>query len=78
MTGYSNDYIESLFNFERVIVGNSLKLNGAEFEFHYSLHSIPCLCFTVKVNNKSIYFSGDTYYEPNGLKNMYEKGVLTE
>lgn len=45
MTGFTVNYIESLFNFERVVVGHPLKLNGATLEFHYSLHSIPCLCF---------------------------------
>ncbi|CAD8181609.1 unnamed protein product [Paramecium octaurelia] len=78
MTGFTADYIQSLFNFERVIVGHPLKINGASFEFHYSLHSIPCLSFTVRLGGKSIYFSGDTFYEPNGLKAIYEKGVISE
>lgn len=77
MTGFTVNYIESLFNFERVIVGHPLKLNGATLEFHYSLHSIPCLCFYVKLGDKSIFFSGDTFYEPTGLKAMLDKGVLT-
>ena len=30
------------------------------------------------MGEKSIYFSGDTFYEPNGLKTIFEKGVLSE
>ena len=32
----------------------------------------------MRVGDQSIYFSGDTFYEPNGLKAMFDKGVLTE
>jgi hypothetical protein len=28
--------------------------------------------------DKSIYFSGDTFYEPEGMKKMFENGVLTK
>ena len=48
------------------MVGHTLRINGGEIKVHYSLHSIPCLGFTIKMLDKSIYFSGDTFYDPDG------------
>ena len=66
MTGFKADYIKTLFNFRPAIVGHILRINGAEMKVHYSLHSIPCLGFTIKMLDKSIFFSGDTFYDPEG------------
>lgn len=55
-----------------------MNINGGAIDFHYSLHSIPCLGFTISMCGKSIYFSGDTYYDPVGLKALQEKGVISE
>lgn len=71
VTNYTCDYIKTLFTFRPVIIGRPVRVNGAEFHFHYSLHSIPCVGFTVKVLDKSIYFSGDTFYDPEGVTKMF-------
>lgn len=78
MTNFSAEYIKTLFAYRPAIIGRPVRVNGAEFFFHYSLHSIPCIGFTVKMLDKSIYFSGDTFYEPDGIKKMFENGVLTK
>ena len=56
--------LKKLFIFRPVIIGTSLNIYGAEFEFFYSMHTIPTLGFSVRLENKSIYFSGDTFYDP--------------
>ena len=46
--------------------------------FFYSFHSIPCLGFTAHFENKSIYFSGDTFYNPDRLKELWNEGILSK
>lgn len=77
MTGFEEKEITKLFNFRPAIIGSPLILNGASFNFFYSLHSIPCIGFTIKYCGKSIYFSGDTYYDPEGMKKLVANGVMT-
>jgi len=77
VTNFTDAYIKTLFSYRPVLIGRPVRVNGAEFHFHYSLHSIPCVGFTVKLLDKSIYFSGDTFYEPDALKKLQENGVLT-
>ena len=56
--------ILGMFKFRPVLIGAPFKFNGATFNFYYSLHTIPCIGFTISFQNKSIYFSADTYYDP--------------
>jgi ribonuclease BN (tRNA processing enzyme) len=46
------------------MIGEPLIINGATFTFLYQLHVIPTIGFIVKLHDKSIYFSGDTFYDP--------------
>jgi len=64
ITGLKPDMLRSLFSFKPAIIGTNLKVNGADFNFYYSLHSIPTVGFFCSYMNKSIYFSGDTFYDP--------------
>lgn len=78
MVGLKHDEMSLLFKFRPVVVGVPLHFNGAMLNFFYALHSIPCIGFTVHYLNKSIYFSADTYYDPDGIKSICEKGFLTK
>ena len=64
LTEMTEKEIFNLFKFRPVIIGAPLKFNGATFNFFYSLHSIPCIGFSVNFEDKSIYISGDTFYNP--------------
>jgi ribonuclease BN (tRNA processing enzyme) len=66
LTDLPQEYIKTLFDFRPVKIGHATRVNGAEFQFFYALHSIPTVGFYVKILDKSIYFSGDTYYDPEG------------
>jgi hypothetical protein len=59
-----------------VILGEPLRINGGEFRFFYSVHTIPCIGFEVYYGGKSMYFSGDTCYDPELIKKMQADGVL--
>ena len=72
ITDFTGEYIKTLFNFRNVKIGHPTRVNGAEFEFFYALHSIPTVGFSVRVLDKSFYLSGDTYYDPEGLTKMHQ------
>ena len=47
-TGVEGEYLLELFNFHRVFIGNPTYIHGGEFNFFYSLHSIPTGWFSFK------------------------------
>ena len=68
----------SLFVFRPVVIGRKIDIAGAKFKFFYSYHSIPTIGFEVQYCGKTIFFSGDTYYDPPELEKRYLKGKLTQ
>lgn len=52
-------------------------LYGAKIYAHRTIHSIPCIGFTIYIKNKSLFFSGDTL-SPKKIKEFYSKGVISE
>ena len=78
LSGMSNSIIQMLFKFRPVIIGAPLSLNGATFRFFYSLHSIPCVGFEVFLQDKSIFFSGDTFFEPKKMLEMQKAGFISQ
>lgn len=60
-------------NFIPVVPGERKELYGISFEFHETVHSIPCV--GVKVNDR-ILVSGDTAWG-SSLKEMMEKGIVS-
>lgn len=68
-----------LIRFRTVYVGHPVSICGAKFYFYYSFHSIPALCFEVHFRDKKFFFSGDTYFDPEGLKKIYEnEGIFSK
>lgn len=61
-----------LIRFRTVYVGHPVSICGAKFYFSYSFHSIPALCFEVHFRDKKFFFSGDTFFDPEALKDIYE------
>lgn len=78
LSGISFNIIQMLFKFRPVIIGAPLSLNGATFRFFYSLHSIPCIGFEVFLQDKSIFFSGDTYFDPKKMLEMQKHGFISQ
>ncbi|KAL4448715.1 hypothetical protein ABPG74_012804 [Tetrahymena malaccensis] len=72
------EQLKRLFVFRPVIIGTTLKIYGANFNFFYSFHTIPSLGFEVEVNNKRLYFSSDTYYNPKQIKQYYADGRISK
>lgn len=76
ITGVPLSGVNKLVRFRPVRIGHRIKIHGANFHFFYSFHSIPAIGFWVERDGKSFYFSGDTFYEPNALKKLYEEKKL--
>ena len=64
--------LQTLFEFRPVTIGHDLYISGAKFKFYYSFHAIPCIGFEAEYEGKTLFFSGDTFYDPVGLKDLYE------
>lgn len=74
MTGMPSQRLATFFDFRPVLIGAPMHINGAEFHFFHSLHTIPTIGFTCRYADKSIYLSSDTYWDP---EKMMEKFVHT-
>lgn len=71
------DEIRQLFQYRVVTIGHPVYICGAKFTFEYSFHSIPTLCFEVEYLGKKFFFSGDTHFDPEKLKVLYEQGIFS-
>jgi hypothetical protein len=78
ITGMSTTETASLFKFRPVTIGSKCYINGGMFKFFYSLHTIPAIGFEVHHNGKSLYFSADTFYDPERMQEMVKNGVMSQ
>jgi CRP-like cAMP-binding protein/phosphoribosyl 1,2-cyclic phosphodiesterase len=76
LTELSEDFLRRLFIYRPVLMGEPMKINGGEIRFFYSIHTIPCIGFEVYYGGKSMYFSGDTCWDPVFIKKMLNDGIL--
>ncbi|EGG20846.1 cAMP/cGMP-stimulated cAMP/cGMP phosphodiesterase [Cavenderia fasciculata] len=70
--------ISDYYNWAPVPIGEKIRIQGAEFEFDYSYHTIPTIRFKVSFCGKSIAYSSDTKYCPESLSDLVRKGVINE
>lgn len=80
--GERPDQVREYMDFVEIRPGRPTKLYGAEFNFFYGFHSIPCFGAEVSVQDKdgkphTIYLSGDTLHF-KGVDEALEKGVITK
>jgi CRP-like cAMP-binding protein/glyoxylase-like metal-dependent hydrolase (beta-lactamase superfamily II) len=76
LSDLSEDLLRRLFSFHPVRIGAPMHVHGAELWFRYTLHSIPTIGLDAFYGNRSISISGDTLYDPERIRQMYEAGVL--
>lgn len=69
--------VASLFQYRTAIIGHPTYVCGARFIFEYSFHSIPTLCFEVEYRGKRFFYSGDTFFDPSRLRELYEAGLFS-
>ncbi len=70
--------VMELFTFMPIIIGKPTMIGGAEFLFHYALHSIPSTGFQFFFHDQSFLYTSDHLNDPEVLDKMYEQKVLPE
>lgn len=74
LTGLNYKTFMSLFHFHPISLQVPIRINGGEFRFFYTLHSIPTVGFEVYFQGKSFVNSSDSLYDPETFKKLYERG----
>ena len=77
VSSLSPSVIWDLFVFSPVTLEEPIHRYGATLRFFYSLHALPCVGVEIRCATKRIVYSADTYYDPDGIEKMKEKGVLS-
>lgn len=68
--------LRKLFQFRPVTIDRPMHVNGATITFFYAFHSIPCLGFKVEHQGESIFYSGDTFFDENRLRELMNEGIF--
>ncbi len=77
VAGLAPAFLRQLVSFRPVFMEEPTYWGGACFRFFYSLHAIPCVGFEVSFEGKRVVYSADTFFEPEGLKALHERGILS-
>ena len=78
LTGLPQKQLYTLFQFQPILIGNSVFIEGAEFIFHYTLHSIPALGFSLFYRNQSFLYTSDHLNHPEALHKMKQLGIFPD
>ena len=78
ISGLSTEDIKALFQYRSVAIGHPTLICGARFTFEYSFHSIPALNFSIEFQGKKFFFSGDTFYNPERLEELWQQGLFSQ
>ena len=78
LTGLTAKRIYELFEFFPVTIGSAIRINGAEFYFHYALHSLPSLGFQFTFHDQSFYYTSDHLNDPKKFAELRDQGILSE
>ena len=70
LSGLSPALLRHSHRFRPAIIGRLLQFQGASFNFHYTLHTIPCIAFRVEWRGRSIVFTGDHLNEPTMIDRL--------
>jgi len=70
--------LSELFHFMPIVIGKPTMIAGAEFHFHYALHSIPSTGFQFFFHDQSFIYTSDHLNDPEVFDIMYKGGYLTE
>jgi CRP-like cAMP-binding protein/phosphoribosyl 1,2-cyclic phosphodiesterase len=78
LAGLSRTRFASLFDFTPVGIGEPVRIEGAEFHFRYSLHSVPCVGFEAFYGGRSLVYTSDTLYDPATFRALHRLSVIDQ
>lgn len=67
-----------LFHFRRIFLNQPVYIEGGEFLFHYTLHSIPTIGFKLKYGGQSFLYSSDHLNHPETIIRMGKARIFPE
>jgi len=73
----SEGFLKRSHRHRAAIIGAPLRLQGADFYFFYTLHTIPCIGFRVEWRGRSMAFTGDHLNDPKVLESLVSSKVMT-
>jgi len=78
VSGMPDEFLLRLFFFHSAKIAEPVHFQGGTITFFYALHALPCIGFRAELGGKSITYSGDTFYDPEGLLKLQERGIISE
>jgi len=78
ISGMPDEFLLRLFFFHSAKIAEPVHFQGGTITFFYALHALPCIGFRAELGGKSITYSGDTFYDPEGLLKLQERGIISE
>ncbi|MCO4781306.1 MAG: cyclic nucleotide-binding domain-containing protein [Candidatus Cloacimonetes bacterium] len=78
MSNMSRSAFEELFDISMVKVGQPTFINGMEFRFRYSLHSVPTIGFEVFHAMKSFIYTSDHLNDSEIVSQLFNGGFISE
>lgn len=78
LLGLDSRELETLFDFQPLLVGPKINILGARFRFWYTFHPIPTLGFEAEHRGQRFAYSCDTLYDPEVYQKLFEQGVISE
>ncbi len=60
LLGYPDDRFDDIAEFDPVVIDKAFNIENAVFRFHYALHVLPTLGFTMTYEGNSLFYSSDT------------------
>jgi|GEM_PF-735754 len=77
ISGFAEIFLLRLFEHRLVNIGDHFHWEGGTLRFFYSLHALPCIGFEAMVSGKTFAYSADTFYQPDGIRELRDKGYLS-
>jgi CRP-like cAMP-binding protein/phosphoribosyl 1,2-cyclic phosphodiesterase len=72
----SQEFLQKLFDFRPVKVGEPFFIHGGKFNIFYTLHSIPAIGFKLEFQDQTMVYSSDHNNDPSVHKKLLEAGVI--
>lgn len=78
LSGESEEQLRQLFKFHQIYIDQPTYIHGGEFNFFYSLHSIPTAGFTLHFQDQSFVYSSDHQGDPALQKKLLDDNVISK
>jgi CRP-like cAMP-binding protein/phosphoribosyl 1,2-cyclic phosphodiesterase len=78
LTGIEESRLRQVIIFCPVRIGEPVNINGGEFCFAYTLHSIPTISIQIRFLGRGVIYSSDTMNDRGAIEQIHQKGVLSQ